>query len=83
MVPTLHFASQFNRLRARHELWKKEYPDTEHRHGVPFTGVANARPETKALAKPKVDRTKLPFDPLECLKHKLPFDPNADPSLGR
>jgi len=82
LVPMLHFNSSFIRMRARHELWKEKYPDTPHRHGVPFTGLANARPETKALAKPPVDMKKLPFDPLEYIEHGLPFGETLDPDLG-
>ena len=82
MVPMLHTLSAFDRIRARHEIWKKKYPDTPHRHGVPFTGVANARPETKALANPSLDLKKLPFDPLEYIHHDLPFDAHLDPHIG-
>jgi len=46
-----------------------------------FTGLANARPETKALARPRVDLKKLPFDPLEYIQHELPYD-GMDPDLG-
>ncbi len=37
------------------------------------------------MAKPKLDLKKLPFDPLEYVKHldQLPFDPNMDPDLGK
>ena len=83
LVPMLHFNSQFNTIRARHELWKKKYPDTPHRRGVPFTGLANARPETKALAEPPVDLKKLPFDPMEHIEHELPFDTYLDPDIGQ
>jgi len=36
--------------------------------------MSNARPETKALVAPPVDLTKLPFDPLEYIDFKLPWD---------
>ncbi len=70
------------RMRARHELWKEKYPDSTRAHGPAFTGLSNARPETKALAKPPVDLKKLPFDPLEYIHHELPFDVQIDPGLG-
>ncbi|MHC4272115.1 MAG: sulfatase-like hydrolase/transferase [Planctomycetota bacterium] len=82
LVPMLHANSQFNRIRARHELWKKKYPDTPHRRGVPFTGLANARPETRALANPPVDLEILPFDPLEYLELELPWE-GLDPDVGQ
>ena len=31
-------------MRARHELWKKKYPDRAHKHGPAYTGISNARP---------------------------------------
>jgi arylsulfatase A-like enzyme len=85
LVNLIHLKSPFNRMRLRHELWKKRYPDEGEAHGVPFTGITNAPPEVKALAKPAVDLEKLPFDPLEYIKNldELPFDPNLDPDLGR
>jgi arylsulfatase len=64
-------------MRARHELWKKRYPDKKQAHGPAWTGIANARPETKALLKPPLDLKNLPFDPLQYLGHELPFDPKA------
>ncbi len=38
----------------------------------------------KALAKPRLDLDKLPFDPLEYIKHldQLPFDPDMDVGFG-
>jgi arylsulfatase len=85
LVNLIHLKSPFNRMRLRHELWKKKYPDLKERHGVPFTGIENASAEVKALAKPPVDLRKLPFDPLEYIEHldELPFDPDLDPGLGR
>jgi arylsulfatase len=81
----IHLKSPFNRMKLRHELWKKRYPDVKEVHGVPWTGIENASPEIKALGKPKLDVTKLPFDPLEYVEHldQLPFDRNMDPDLGR
>jgi len=81
MVPMLHAQSQFSAIRARHELWKKKYPDTPHRRAIPFTGLSNARPETKALARPPVDLKELPFDLKEVLGHELPWE-GVDPHIG-
>ena len=33
-------------MRERHELFKEAYPDSENGHGIPYTGLSNARPET-------------------------------------
>lgn len=84
MVNLIHLKSPFNRMRLRHDLWKKKYPDLSERHGIPWTGIENATPEVKALAKPQMDLEKLPFDPFEYIEHldELPFDRNLDPGLG-
>ena len=84
MVNLIHLKSPFNRMRLRHQLWKKKYPDLKEKHGIPWTGIENATPEIKALAKPPLDLKKLPFDPFEYIEHldDLPFDRNADPGLG-
>jgi arylsulfatase len=84
LVNLLHLKSPFNRMKLRHDLWKKKYPDSKEKHGIPWTGIANASPEIKALAKPQLDVKKLPFDPLEYVEHldQLPFDRAMDPDLG-
>ena len=84
LVNLIHLKSPFNRMKMRHDLWKKKYPDAKEVHGIPWTGIEIATPEVQALAKPKLDLTKLPFDPLEYVDHldQLPFDPNMDPGLG-
>ena len=84
LVNLIHLKSPFNRMKMRHDLWKKKYPDAKEVHGIPWTGIENATPEVQALAKPRLDLKKLPFDPLEYVEHldQLPFDPNMDPGLG-
>jgi hypothetical protein len=66
--------SDTDKLSRRQELWKQKYLDKPAATGVPFGGISNARPETKVLAAPQVDLTKLPFDPLEYIDFKLPWD---------
>ena len=85
LVNLIHLKSPFNRMKLRHELWKKKYPDSKEVHGIPWTGIENAPPEVKALTKPKLDLKELPFDPLEYIEHldQLPFDPTMDPDIGR
>ena len=85
LVNLIHLKSPFNRMMLRHELWKKKYPDAKEVHGIPWTGIENATPEVQALAKPKLDLNKLPFDPLEYVEHldQLPFEPNMDPDVGQ
>jgi len=69
----------------RHELWKKKYPDSKEKHGIPWTGLENPSQGIQDLGKPKMDLSKVPFDPLEYVEHldQLPFDPNMDPDLGK
>ncbi len=85
LVNLIHLKSPFNRMKLRHDLWKKKYPDSSEKHGVPWTGIENATPEIKALSVPPAPLRNLPFDPLEYVEHldELPFDPNADPGLGQ
>jgi arylsulfatase len=85
LVGGFHFKEPFRRMRARHELWIKQYPHRERAGGPAYTGIANARPETRALIVPPADFKKLPFDPLEYIEHldELPFDPSAEPGPNR
>ena len=84
MAQAIHLKRPFNRMMLRHNLWKKKYPDSQEVHGIPWTGIANASDEVKALAKPHMDLKGLPFDPLEYVEHldELPFQREMDPSLG-
>ena len=50
LVPMLHFQGQFPAMRERHELFKEAYPDSENGHGIPYTGLSNARLETLEIA---------------------------------
>lgn len=79
LVPLIHTQGQFNRMRARHELFKKKYPDKPNAHGIPYTGLSNARPETKAIAE-RVKRAmeNMPFD----VKEYLEFDAPGSDSVG-
>jgi hypothetical protein len=83
LLQMIHLKQPFNRMRLRHEIWKEKYPDSKELHGVPWTGIANASPEIKALGKPKMGSGQLPFDPLEYVEHldQLPFDRAMDPDL--
>ena len=85
LINLIHLKSPFNRMKLRHDLWKRRYPDSSEKHGVPWTGIANATPEVRALGQPSVNLQKLPFDPLEYIEHldELPFDPAMDPDIGR
>ena len=84
LTQMIHLKSPFNRMKIRHDLWKRKYPDSKEKHGSPWTGVSNASQDVKDFAKPRIDASELPFDPLEYVEHldQLPFDPDMDPGLG-
>ena len=68
MLPMFPAKGMFSIMKARHEAWIEKYPNTPEARGLPFTGVENARPETKAASQPRVDPSRLPFDPSEFIK---------------
>lgn len=72
------------RMRARHELWIKKYPNREAGRGPAFTGISNARPETLGVNTTTVDLDDLPFDPLEYIDHldELPTGPSGEPDFN-
>ena len=58
---------------ARHQLFKQKYPDVSNAKGVPYTGLSNARPETRAIAdRVKALAEEMPFDVEEYLEFELP-----------
>ncbi len=81
LVPLIHTQGQFKRMRARHELMKKKYPDKPKKHAIPWTGLSNARPETKAIGV-QVRKTVegLPFDVQEYIELEYP---TIDPDFGK
>ena len=74
MTTVFQHQEAFGRMRARHELWMKKYPNRPMAHGPAYTGLSNARPETKALSQPPGDMEILPFNPLESIDPALPWD---------
>jgi arylsulfatase len=73
LVPLIHTQGQFNAMRARHELFKRKYPDMPKGHGLPYTGLSNARPETKEIGE-RIKRYMelMPFDVKEFLEFEIP-----------
>ena len=55
-------------MKARHQLWMQEYPNTPEARGYPFTGLENPRPATKAASQPPIDPSRLRFDPSKLIK---------------
>jgi arylsulfatase len=68
MLPMFAAKGMFNMMKARHQLWMEKYPNTPEARDWPLQGIENARPETKAAGRPRVDVSKLPFDPKEFIK---------------
>ncbi|WP_374025457.1 sulfatase-like hydrolase/transferase [Mycobacterium sp. HNNTM2301] len=67
MVPMFPAKGMFNMMKARHELWMERYPNTPEERHWPLTGITDARAETTNAGQPRVDLTKLPFDPMDFL----------------
>ncbi len=83
LIPLIHTQGQFNRMRARHELMKKKYPDKPKAYGIPYTGLTNARPETRAIAEHvKRNIRNMPFDLQEYIEFEIP-GAKADPDFGK
>lgn len=80
LVGALHMKEPFNRMRARHDAWIEVYPHVEEARGPAYTGLSNARPETKALSNPSEALKKLPFPALEYIEKMddLPFENAPD-----
>jgi arylsulfatase len=73
LTPMIHTQGQFNQMLARHQLFKKRYPDVENGKGIPYTGLSNARPETKAIAtRARAVADSMPFDLEEYLEFEIP-----------
>lgn len=68
MFPT---KGMFMAVKTRHEIWKEKYPDTGEARGLPFTGIANARPETIRGSRPRFTKDEVPFD-VEAVMKKSP-----------
>jgi hypothetical protein len=71
MLPMFPAKGMFTIIKTRHDLWMLKYPNIDEARAFPLTGIENARPETIAAGKPRVDVSKLPFDPFEFID-KLP-----------
>lgn len=76
-------AAAFERMRAHHELLKEEYPDKPKKHAMPYAGLSNARPETKAIAEMvRNNIEKLLFDVNNYIEFEIPGG-DIDPDWGK
>ena len=83
LVPLIHTQGQFNRILARHELMKRRYPDHSNAHGIPLTGLANARPETIAIGeRVRAYMDAMPFDVQVYIEFEVPPEYHIDPDIG-
>jgi arylsulfatase len=83
LVPLIHTQGQFHRMRARHELFKNKYPDKPNAKGIPYTGLSNARPETRAIGERiKKNIEGMPFNVREYIEFQVPGG-KADPDWGK
>ncbi len=71
MFPT---KGMFASMKARHEIWKLEYPDSHEARGLPFTNIENARPETVEASKPRFENDEVPFDVEEVMKKSREYE---------
>ncbi len=73
--------TMFSIMKTRHLMMKAAYPDKGQNRDFPFKNVVNARPETIAASKPRLDPKKLPFDPREAIMQVPEWD-NLDRGWG-
>ena len=81
MLPLFTTKGMFARMKIRHELWQEHYPNKGQNRDYPFTGIENARPETREASKPRIPADRLPFDPREFIK-RIPEWDNIDAKWG-
>ena len=62
MLPMFPTKGMFSTMKARHEIWIEKYPNADEAMGLPFTGLANARPETIKASQPRFKKGDVPFD---------------------
>lgn len=73
--------TMFSIMKTRHLMMKQAYPDKGQARDFPFKNVVNARPDTVAASKPRLDPKKLPFDPRAAIKQVPEWD-NLDQGWG-
>lgn len=78
MLPGFTTKTMFDIMVARHNLWERKFPNTQHVRGMPLTGLENPRPAVQKASQFRIDLKDLPFDPTEFLKYDLPYDPSME-----
>ncbi len=72
----------FNAMKARHEIWMEEYPNTPLAQGLPFVGLKDARPEVLEASKPRFNKDDVPFDLEKAMKREGRMLRNFDANWG-
>jgi len=81
MLQLFPVKTMFSIMKTRHLMFKEAYPDKGQNRDFPFKNVVNARPETIAASKPRIDPNKVPFDPRKAIMQVPEWD-NLDVGWG-
>jgi len=73
MLPMFPTKGMFSTMKARHQIWIEKYPNANEAMGLPFTGIANARPETIKASKPRFKKGDVPFDVEAVMKRSAKY----------
>ncbi len=81
MLPLFTTKPMFSIMKTRHLMFKAAYPDKGQGRDFPFKNIENARPETIKASQPRIDPSKVPFDPREAIMQVPEWD-NLDQGWG-
>jgi len=81
LIPLFATKPMFSIMKTRHLMWKAAYPDKGQNRDFPLKNIENARPETIEASKPRIDPSKVPFDPREAINQVPEWD-NVDAHWG-
>ncbi len=81
MLPLFTTKPMFSIMKTRHLMFKAAYPDKGQGRDFPFKNIENARPETIKASQPRMDPSKVPFDPREAIMQVPEWD-NLDQGWG-
>ncbi len=82
MLPGFPLKGMFTAMKARHELWIEEYPNTPPVRGLPYAGIKDARPEVIEASKPRFKKEDVPFDIEKALKKEGSILENFEANWG-
>ncbi len=82
MLPGFPLKGMFNAMKARHEVWIEEYPNTPPVRALPYTGIEDARPEVIRASKPRFNTNEVPFDVEKVFEREGIILENLDTNWG-